>query len=129
MSTSELKVHIEKLTGKENWEFWKENILLLLDFQGLLGVVNGTEKCPDLKEAASSTAEAMDELEKFRRKDTHAKLLITTNIEKNMRRKLGVVETVGMPLRYAGSPYSSARYLRPLVQYSTGVCAFSPIKQ
>ncbi|KFD47460.1 hypothetical protein M513_11685, partial [Trichuris suis] len=35
----------------------------------------------------------MDELEKFKRKDTHAKLLITTNIEKDMRRKLGVVKT------------------------------------
>ncbi|KFD56620.1 hypothetical protein M513_02296, partial [Trichuris suis] len=93
MSTSEVKVHIEKLTGKENWEFWKENVRLLLEFHDLFGIVNGAEKCPVSAEVEAVSAGAMDELEKFKRKDTHGKLLITTNMEKDMRRKLGVVKT------------------------------------
>ncbi|KFD45720.1 hypothetical protein M513_13398, partial [Trichuris suis] len=93
ISTSEVKVHIEKLTGKENWEFWKENVRLLLEFHDLFGIVDGSEKCPVSAEVEAASAGAMDELEKFKRKDTHAKLLITTNIEKDMRRKLGVVKT------------------------------------
>ncbi|KFD49713.1 hypothetical protein M513_09410 [Trichuris suis] len=92
MSTSEVKVDIEKLTGKKNWEFWKANVRLLLEFHDLLGVVDGTEKCQVYSEAEAATAGAMDELKKFKRKHTHAKLLITTNIEKDMRRKLGVVK-------------------------------------
>uniref|UniRef100_A0A5S6QAU0 Retroviral polymerase SH3-like domain-containing protein n=1 Tax=Trichuris muris TaxID=70415 RepID=A0A5S6QAU0_TRIMR len=93
MTASEFKVHIEKLVGKKNWEFWKGNVQLLLEFHGLFGAVDGTEKCPDCKDEGAVIAEAVPWLELFRKKDTHANLIITTNIARDMRRQLGVVET------------------------------------
>uniref|UniRef100_A0A5S6Q7N5 Uncharacterized protein n=1 Tax=Trichuris muris TaxID=70415 RepID=A0A5S6Q7N5_TRIMR len=46
----------------------------------------------DFKDDEAVTAEAVARLELFKKKDPHVKLIISTNIEKDMRRKLGVVE-------------------------------------
>ncbi|KFD59008.1 hypothetical protein M514_00171 [Trichuris suis] len=44
MPTLGVKVHVEELTKKDNWEFWKGNVQLLLEFCGLLDALGGAEK-------------------------------------------------------------------------------------
>ncbi|CDW59175.1 hypothetical protein TTRE_0000750501 [Trichuris trichiura] len=95
ISASEVKFTSRNSAKKVYWEFQKENVRLLLEFHHLLDVVDGTEKCPVYSEAKAIPAGIMNKLEKLKRKDMHAKLLITMNTEKDMRRKLGVVKTAG----------------------------------
>lgn len=77
------KVQIGLLNGKENWATWKFKMGILLRSQsGVMDLVEGKLQEPTRKEDSSTdeTAKYESDLEKFKKADCTAMILITTNL-------------------------------------------------
>ena len=77
-------VKIEKLTGN-NYASWKYNVQLVLMQQGLWGLTNGTEACPDIKEEDKNKDDSVKLLKAWQLRCDKAYSIIALNVEKSIQ--------------------------------------------
>lgn len=74
---------ITKLRGIENWNIWKFQIIISLKAKQCYGIVNGTEKLPELSDSLTAAAKVLKEEERSEwiKRDNKAQEIIVTRME------------------------------------------------
>jgi len=81
-TTSDFKVHIQKLEGPDDWPKWKQQILMLVCAHCLEGITDESQKCPVLP--ADAQPQQKKVLIEWQQDDTKAASIIACTLSKSV---------------------------------------------